>query len=283
MQSIALLDGGWCRDLPDHRDYTRQHQTVQKMLRKLAPSQTKDEAPSRIDWREYCPPVEDQGELPTSCAHACIGLIQYFERRTSGRLISPSRLFLHVNARRLAGQKDGTGGASLRNTLKAAVKQGIPPERYWPYDPATLDHPPDGFVYGLERPFRRMRYVRLDPAGQTTRQTLNDVKAFLAAGFVCMMGFGVPSSLGIEPEIRFPTLFDSIHAGQAAMVVGYDDSLRIHSEKGAFLVRISWGASWGTDGYGWLPFRYVTDNVSADIWTVLEPRWLKSGEFKMPT
>ena len=131
--------------------------------------------------------------------------------------------------------------------------------------------------------FANARYVRLDGTRQSGAETLETLKSFLAAGFACVLGFGVPSSLTNEPEIPFPTRFDAIRSGQAVVVAGYDDEPRIRSEKGALLVRNSWGTSWGMDGYGWLPYRYVTDRLAADIWTVLRGQWLRSGEFALPS
>lgn len=278
-----LLDYGWYRDLPDHRDLTPQHSAARRLLSALAPPTDKQARPERVDWREYCLPVQDQLELATSSTHACIGLIQYFQRRSSGEVIFPSRLFLHGNSRRLAGGNGGRAAGSLRTTLKAAVKFGLPPERYWPYDPGAIDRVPDPFVYGFASYYRSTRYVRLDGARQSGLQTLEMLKSFLAAGFVCVLGFGVPSSLTNDPEIPFPTQFDSIRTGQAVVVVGYDDAPRIRSEKGALLVRNSWGPGWGMEGYGWLPYRYVTDRLAADIWTLLRAKWLRSGDFELPS
>lgn len=277
-----LMECGWCRDLPDHRDYTQQHSVVRKMLRKIAPLSAKHPFPLRVDWREYFPPVQDQQDQPTSSAHACIGLIQYFERRSSGRVLTPSRLFLHANARRLSGRKGDSSGVGLRDTLKAAVTFGLPPERYWPYDSDAIDQTPDAYLYGIDTEYRNVRYARLDAATQSSLQTLGLLKSYLAGGFCCVLGLGVPSLLTDEPEIPYPSLFDSIRTGHAVTVVGFDDELRIRSERGALLIRSSWGEKWGMGGYGWLPYRYVTDQLSSDIWTVLKRRWLKSGEFHKP-
>jgi C1A family cysteine protease len=276
------FDGGWRRDLPDHRDFTLQHPVATKFLRRLRPSKGKKTRPSQVDWREYCGPVENQEKLATSAAHACIGLLQYFERRSSGRLIRPSRMFLHWNAQSLSGSAFNQAGAGLRTTFKAAIRFGLPPERFWPYQSSAIDAAPDPIAYGFDKDFQRLRYVRIDSPAESGAQTLDSVRSFLVAGFACSMGFGVPSSISDEPEIPFPTLFDSILTGRAVTAVGYDDTLRIRSGKGALLVRNSWGESWGMGGYGWLPYRYVTDKLCADIWTVLSAKWLKSDEFQLP-
>ena len=69
---------------------------------------------------------------------------------------------------------------------------------------------------------------------------------------------------------------------QAAVAVGYDDDRRVRSEKGALMIRVSWGAAWGKRGYGWLPYRYIREQMAADFWTLLKPDWLASGEFERP-
>src|SRR5580698_6229155 len=137
-----LLDYGWCRDLPDHRDMTPQHSIARRLLASLQPGLDNQPRPLRVDWREYFLPVQDQLDLPTSSAHACIALVQYFQRRSTGEVLLPSRLFVHANSRRLAGRNGAGCAGSLRTTLKAVAKFGLPPERHWPYDPAPARRAP---------------------------------------------------------------------------------------------------------------------------------------------
>jgi C1A family cysteine protease len=280
MLAVDLCDCGWLRDSPDHRDYTVRHSRTRRMLERLR--MLSRARPPSVDWREYCLPVQDQQDLGTSSAHACIALLQYFERRATGQVVAPSRLFLHANALRLSGSDSARGGAGLRVTMKAAIKFGLPPERFWPYDPASLSRVPDPYLYSFNTEYRDIRYVRVDGVMQSGGETLERVKSLLAGGFSCVLGFGVPSSLTNDPEIPFPTRFDSIRTGHAVTAVGYNDELRIRSTRGALLIRSSWGSKWGQDGYGWLPYRYVTDHLAADIWTTLRPKWMRSGEFRNP-
>src|SRR5262249_50908193 len=94
---------GWHRDLPDLRDYSPAHPEIQTIFRRLKrPRGARSQRPARVDWREYCSPVEDQKELNSSAAHACVGLIQYFERRAHGKLVDPSPLFLYQMTRQLS-------------------------------------------------------------------------------------------------------------------------------------------------------------------------------------
>ena len=51
--------------------------------------------------------------------------------------------------------------------------------------------------------------------------------------------------------------------GHAVVAVGYDDARK------TFVVRNSWGTSWGMKGYFTLPYAYLDDrNLSDDLWTI---------------
>lgn len=270
---------GWHRDLPDPRDYGPDHPEVQTLLQKLKrPRRANPQRPPRIDWTEYCPPIEDQLSLGTSAAHACLGLLQYYERRAHGRTIDPSRLFLYKMTRQLL-HWTGDTGAPLRTTIKAMLRFGIPPEHHWPYDLAKLDDPPDPFLFSFAREMQSIRYLRLAPRGATGADMLETVKTFLAAGFPCVFGISVFSSISQDADIPFPTIFDSLRGGQALLAIGYEDSRVIRSTRGALLVRNSWGTGWGDGGYGWLPEEYVIEQLAVDFWTLLKPEWLASGDF----
>lgn len=273
---------GWHCDLPDHRDYFPEHRDVQALLagvKKAAGSRLS--RPPQVDWRMYCPPVGDQQHLNSCCAHACSGLVACFERRATGKEMRPSRLFLYKTARRLL-HWSGDIGATLRMSLKAMVRFGIPPEAYAPDEAGSFDDEPAPFLYSFAKEFQSIRYQRLDPLDSPGRKTLERVKTYLAAGFPSVFGFPVCSSLSADPDIPFPTVFDSVRGGQTVLAVGYDDERRIRSTKGALLVRNSWGTSWGDQGYGWLPYDYIQEGLAADFWTLLKREWLESGELTHP-
>src|SRR5689334_15270121 len=111
---------GWLRDLPDHRDCHPGQPEVAALLASL-PAADPQISHWQVDLREDCPPVQDQGILNSSSAHACIGLLEYFECRATRTVNRYSRLFLYKTSRRLLGLA-GDAGASLRATLKAIAR-----------------------------------------------------------------------------------------------------------------------------------------------------------------
>ncbi len=77
-------------------------------------------------------------------------------------------------------------------------------------------------------------------------------------------------------------MYDGVQGGIAALALGYDDTRRIRSCRGAILAALPWGTDWGELGYGWLPYPYITQRLALDFWTLVDAEWLSSGEFSRP-
>jgi C1A family cysteine protease len=279
---------GWLPDWPDIRDYTPEHAAVAPLLAKAHLRAPRKRLPAKVDLRAWCPPVEDQGRIGSCTANAGVALVEYFERRASGRHVDASRLFLYKATRKLA-RLTGDSGAYLRSTMGALVLFGVPPEQFWPYTEGAFDEEPPAFCYAYAANYRTLSYFALDPPGTQPPALLERVKTYLAGGVPAMFGFTVYSSIeqaGADGAIPFPGAKEKVQGGHAVVAVGYDDARKIRNRErgaqgttGAFLVRNSWGAGWGDGGYGWLPYAYVASGLAEDWWTLLKAEWVDSGEF----
>lgn len=271
---------GWQRELHDYRDYSPQSPRVRSLFDAAELAAMASPLPDKVSLREYFPPVYDQGTLPTSTSQACVGLLEYFYCRTRGLPREPSRLFVHQMTCKLLRQGiDCPPG--IRSTFRALVRCGAPPELYWPYDLAQWRQEPEAYLFCYSDVFRDLVYFRLDSRNATGGATLSQVRSCLAAGLPVVFGFSVPASLRLDRDIPYRPTFDSIRGGQAVVAVGYDDR-RVGPTRGALLVRSSWGSTWGDQGYGWLPYRYVEEQLATDFWTAIHPEWLSTGEFQFP-
>jgi len=226
------------------------------------PAATLQALPSSADLRPHCPPVYDQGQLGSCTANAIAGALQFDEiKEHKNGLSTPSRLFIYYNERVIEGTVTSDSGAQLRDGVKTVAKQGICPEKVWPYDISKFAVKPPTLAYKDAAKDKATNYLRLS-------QAANQLKGCLASGYPFVFGFTVYESFesadvsktGIVP---MPSPNEAVLGGHAVCAVGYDDAQQ------RFIVRNSWGTEWGMKGYCTMPYTYLLDpNLASDFWTI---------------
>lgn len=239
---------GWHPSRPDQRD----------LLFAAGPIDT---LPSRVDLREGCTPVYEQGALGSCTANAISAALDFERLRQKQDPIPPSRLFIYYNERAMEGTVASDSGAALRDGIKSVAKQGACPEPEWPYEIGRFAQRPPDQCYVDARRFKALQYLSVP-------QSMSQLKGCLAAGFPYVFGFSVYESLE-SPEVansgrlNMPAPSEAMMGGHAVMCVGYDD---FHQH---FIVRNSWGKTWGQLGYFTMPYAYqLSQNLAADFWTI---------------
>lgn len=238
---------GWIPDLPDQRDH----------LYKLAPTPTPPPLRSQVDLRPQMPPIYDQGSVGSCTANAVGGDSEFLHSRLDHRL-NPSRLFLYYHAREQIGTTGWDSGATIRDTIKVLAALGACQETLWPYIPFHLTDEPTPEAHAAAIKHRALSYQRLT----WDRPTLQRV---LMAGYPFVFGFTVYASfasIGRDGIMPVPKPTERILGGHAVLAVGYD------ARRSRWIVRNSWGAGWGAEGYFYMPFECLVPSMSDDLWVL---------------
>ncbi len=240
---------GWMPDVPDQRD----------LVFAAARAAT---LPPAVDLRPGCPPVYDQGQLGSCTANAIGAAIQYEQiRQKEAKPFAPSRLFIYYNERVMEHTVGQDAGAQIRDGMKSVNKIGACPETDWPYVIANFTRKPPPGAFKDAPLGKAVSYQRVI-------QTLDQMKGCLAAGFPIVLGISVYESFE-SPQVAksgvvpMPASSEKLLGGHAILAVGYHDADQ------RFIMRNSWGTSWGMKGYFTIPYAYLTNsNLCDDLWTI---------------
>jgi C1A family cysteine protease len=241
---------GWRPDLPDVRD----HMFVPR-------PQIVGALPPKVDLRPRMPKVYDQGNLGSCTANAIGAALQYGQIKQNAPDFMPSRLFIYYNERVMEGTVASDDGAEIRDGVKSVNKQGAPPETLWPYVISKFKRMPPPAAFKAALTHQSIAYQRV------TRD-LAHMKACLADGFPFIFGFSVYDAFESDAcaktgVLNLPGKDEQLLGGHAVLAVGYDDASQ------RFIVRNSWGASWGKNGYFTMPYTYLTNRgLCSDFWTI---------------
>lgn len=239
---------GWIPDLPDKRD----HYFSGFQQKPLQPKKTL-----------RFPFVYDQGKLGSCTAQAVAALCQYREIEQNGSAPNPSRLEIYYWTRFILGTVNYDSGGTLRDAIKAVHRYGIAKETTWPYEISNFMVKPNE---AARKEAEAHKIV--DTAYARVLQDQYVLRATLAAGNPIVFGFTVYESFMSEAVAKsgvvpMPEDDEKVRGGHAVVLIGYDD------DKASFLVKNSWGKSWGYQGNFWLPYAFVRDNNFADdFWTI---------------
>jgi hypothetical protein len=202
--------------------------------------------PDKVDLREYCTVVEDQGQIGSCTANAAVGAMEYLYKRRQGHSPDLSRLFVYFNSRRIRGSTAVDGGAPICDAMASIVSFGACLEEIWPYDPAKFAFEPSQDAYADAMRHEAIQYSRV-PSGRGSMQALAQGLPVVFGSTFPQRCFEEAGRTGVMP-IASPDEIYQVRSGHAMLVVGYDKNEQM------FIVRNSWGQDWGDRGYCKIPF-----------------------------
>lgn len=226
------------------------------------------ELPDSVNLATELPPPQNQGKRNTCVAFTLVAMYQH----ASGDTTDLSEQFLYWACK----ERDGiphVRGTRPDVALAALRDLGVCAEPTWPYNPEPEQGdegqgpPPDGAP-------EEARHRRITGFANFHPKNVRQIQAALAAGKLVLIG--LPTSehwtgswqsraLG---RVRRPLPGEADLGGHAVCAVGYRNDPEAPGG-GYFIIRNSWGTSWGTDnpdgaGYGHVPYALVHEtNLAA--------------------
>jgi len=249
-EPVKLPKYHWVRGKKDSRDYTYKPAKL-------------DSVPAVTDLRQWCSAIDDQGQLGSCTGQGTAGCIEYMDRRYHNKQTEISRLFIYYYERLIEGTVNSDSGAQIRDAIKATSTYGAPLESLWPYNISKFKMPPATAAV-QDAANRKVTLYENIPNGDY-QSCINAI----AAGYPVIIGFDVYSSFesqtvaqtGIMPYPNVKS--EKLLGGHCVLLVGYDNT------KNTFIVRNSWGTSWGDKGYFYMPYEVIQNTqLSSDFWVI---------------
>lgn len=211
---------------------------------------------TNIDLRNKFGPIFDQGKLGSCSANALCAIFDYDLTNFTG-----SRLFLYYNERKLEKDLSNDIGAPLSCGIESIKKYGICSESDWSYDINKFAMQPPEICY-----YNAKKYYNIDALN--INNDINSIKTCLINNEPIAVGIQIFNSFetnsvaktGIVP---MPGPNDILLGGHAVVICGFDDTKQL------FILRNSWGTTWGDNGYFYLPYSYIlNDNLASQFWII---------------
>eukprot|EP00913_Durusdinium_trenchii_P023727 g22285.t2 len=235
----------------------------------FTPYQPEDGLPEKVDLRNFMSPIEDQSQTNSCCANAVAGAFEYINCKHAGETGDTrgdvSRLFIYYVGRKkdmadegaMWGKKNSKRapkdeGMTIQAAISAMQVSGACLAESWPYDLDKVNEKPG------EECFKEAQRYRV-LAAERVPMDLDAMRQCLARGNPIIFGLMLTDSFfrpGRGGFVSTPNKTDkraAQHGLHAMLLVGYNDRQQV------FIVRNSWGESWGDRGYGYVGYDYIAN------------------------
>jgi C1A family cysteine protease len=202
--------------------------------------------PQTLDYRNEMNFIRSQGSRGTCVAFATSAMKEWQEKQVIGKNCYMSPEFIYENR----SNKDSTG-MFLRDAMDILLKSGICGDSTYPYSSkdvsATTVIPQNAFDEASK--FKINSYAQIN--------TQEELKTALVNKGPCLVAF---------PSYNSSTSFwkqkdgEKLRGGHCVLIVGYN--------KNGYILRNSWGITWGDFGYTYYP--YEDWGVHWEIWSSID-------------
>lgn len=246
--------------------------------------------PGSVNWTGYEYPARDQGGTNACTGYAASAVIEAIDVRSNKNIGRRSPLFTYWTARERAGLTSKDAGAYVFDAVKSIASDGVSPDRFHPEGLGVSAKPSlwaKSFAWLLRKP---LRYYKLTDANMDD-SFVDETREALARGYNVIGGVKVFNALRhpINGVVGLPSPGESPRGAHCIKLIGYadlspsdyqaalrgeigfyavlDNASTTPTSQGFFIVKNSWGSSYGNGGFCLIPYEYVDDHGN-DFWAV---------------
>lgn len=209
-----------------------------------------------IDLRPYFSAIKNQGQQGACLAFAFSAIAEYTLKARHKQSADFSEAFLYYETRKYAGCTQEDAGSTWTGATNVLLHEGICLESFMPYSEYDYTTPPTFQALNNALSYKASNVNSIN-------NELNELRTTLYNGYPIAVSIVIFSSFGNGKNgfIPMPQKHEILnykyngkaHGRHAMVIVGYDDT------KQCFIVRNSWGNSFGENGYCYMPYDYITN------------------------
>jgi len=224
---------------------------------------------ARMDHRPKMTPIRDQGHRGTCVAFACMAALEPFP--TIPDDLSEQYAYYIIKRTLDPNPSPCRDGVATWRAADVLRRQSVCEERYWRYnknrwsypnksciDNLTQAPPPSAARRNAHYGIQSYRLIFDDgPTGTTSIKNVDYLKRIIFANYNIVIGLYVAGTDWGDGKGIIRVQYDargnpvSPRGGHAMLICGYNDKDQY------FIVKNSWGPSWGHSGYAYISYNYI--------------------------
>lgn len=221
--------------------------------------------PSNSSLSQWIPTAYDQGSCGSCTSQCFAGAYQTLAAIKAGstaNVFMPSRLFFYYQERLIEGTVSTDSGGDVIDGEGYVQQNGICDESLWPYDITQFATAPTAACYAAAPSHKISSYATI----QIDANLLQNIKAAIVNNTPVLIAIAVYSSFEASTNGVIPmpdTSMEQLLGGHEVLIYAFDDS----TSQFSFLN--SWATTWGVNGSGQLPYKYVSDPSLGQEFTIV--------------